>query len=449
MRNRSTQSEDLVARIVAYLARRGAPESSARLAQEFLRMAPASEQQATRLLRPLLEPAGVRYREGEGWCREVVPAAQAPNLPAMLAMVVDPVRGELTAFAPGTEGPLAENEIRWPETIAVVHDGPARSRLHAWLAEQRRQAPARIILLRRAVRDVVRLPREAGLEAICSALDVRWLDAGDSAGAAASIAVAMAACLHRAALRREEMGIEDPAAEGARGAGDDLLVLPGTITADQLAALPESPGVYRFFDRDDQLLYVGKASNLRRRVSSYFSGRGTGRHGARFLDRVHRLEFDPLPSELEALLRESKEIRGKKPKANVQFEVHERAHAVLPLSTSRCIALLLPSSSPGEVTAILVRDGRYYGHVRIGPNGGGLAKSHRLLGKAVCARKIPVGARREPDRETQILGTWLAKHEASVSRLDLGDCTKAAQAADALRAAARRMQDDTGRTDYR
>ena len=406
-------------------------------------MAPASEEQASRLLRPLLEPAGVSYREGEGWSRAVMPAGPAPGL-AMLAMVVNPRRAELTAHAPGAEGTLAEGEIRWPETIAVVHEAPARGRLHAWLAERRLPAPARIMLLRRAVRDVVRLPRDAGLEAICSALEVRWLDTGDAAG----VAAAMAACLYRAALRREELGIEEPAAEGTRGAGDDLVVLPGTITADELAALPESPGVYRFFDRDDLLLYVGKASNLKRRVSSYFSGRRTARHGARFLDRVHRLEYDPLPTELEALLREAKEIRGKKPKGNVQLDVHERPHAVLPSSESRCWALLLPAPEAGEVTAILVRDGRYRGHVRIGPNGGGLARSHRLLGMAVCPRKTSESPR-EMDRDTQILSTWLAKHGDSVSRLDLGDCTKAAQAADALRAAARRMQDDTGRTDYR
>ena len=442
-----SNSDDLVARIVGFLARRGAPESSARLVERFLRMMPASEEQATRLLRPLLEPAGIGYRDGEGWSQGSVPPVQTSlTRTTVRAVVVDPERDALVAYDAGGEGPLSPDDIRWPETFAIVLDGPARGRLHAWLVERRLPAPARIALLRTLVRSVARVPRGAGLEEICSTLGVRWLDAGDAAG----VAAAMAACLAETASRREEAGLEELGAdETTPNAGEDLVVLPGTITADQLAAIPESPGVYRFFDRDDELLYVGKASNLKRRVSSYFSGRRTARHGERFLDRIHRLEYDPLPSELEALLREAKEIRGKKPRGNVQLEVHERPHAVLPLSTSRCWALLLPSPSPGEVTAILVRDGRYYGHVRIGPNGGGLAKSHRLLGKAVCGRKIPVGAQREPDRETQILGTWLAKYEDSVSRLDLGDCTKAAQAADALRAAARRMQDDTGRTDYR
>ncbi len=410
-------------------------------------MMPASEEQATRLLRPLLEPAGIDYRDGEGWSPAGrPPAAVGPARPTVRAVVVDPERNALIVHDAGAEGPASVDEILWPETFAVVLDGPARGRLHAWLAERRLPAPARIVLLRKVVRSVVKLPRDTQLEEICSALGVRWLDTGDAAG----VAAAMAACLAETAARREEAGLEDIAADGpSHNDGEDLVVLPGTITADQLAALPESPGVYRFFDRDDQLLYVGKASNLKARVSSYFSGRRAARHGERFIDRIHRLEHEPLPSELEALLRVAKEIRGKKPKGNVQFEVHERPHSVMPLSASRCWALLLPSPSAGEVTAILVRDGRYYGHVRIGPQGGGLAKSHRLLGKAVCGRRTPSGSKQEPDRETQILGTWLAKHGDSVSRLDLGDCTKAAQAADALSAAARRMQDDTGRTDYR
>jgi len=444
---RAGGSEDFVARIAAYLAQRGAPESSARLAERFLRMATSSEDQATRLLKPLLEPAGIMYRPGAGWSRErtaaILPDVAAPALLTTRAVVVDPQTGALHAHDPGAEGPCAPGEILWKETVAVVLDGPSRGRLHAWLAGRRLPAPARIAILRRAVRGTIKASRGAGLEEICSALGVRWLDAGDAAG----VAAAMASCLHRAAMRREEMGIDDDAG-GASRAADDLVVLPGTITADQLASLPETPGVYRFFDRNDELLYVGKASNLKRRVSSYFPGRRAGRHGARFLDRIHRLEYDDLPSELEALLRESKEIRGKKPKGNVQFEVHERAHAVLPLSASRCWALLLPSAMSEAVTAILVRDGRYLGHVRIGPDGGGLSRSDRLLGRAVCARRTD-DAGRPMDRETRILSTWLAKHGDTISRLDLGDCTKAAQAADALRAAARRMQDDAGRTDYR
>jgi DNA polymerase-3 subunit epsilon len=81
--------------------------------------------------------------------------------------------------------------------------------------------------------------------------------------------------------------------------------------------LPALPGVYLMRDRDGEVLYVGKAANLRRRVRSYF-GPG-GRHGrliGRALEGLHRLDHEVCGSEFEALLRESRLLKELRPPCN-------------------------------------------------------------------------------------------------------------------------------------
>jgi DNA polymerase III epsilon subunit family exonuclease len=91
-----------------------------------------------------------------------------------------------------------------------------------------------------------------------------------------------------------------------------------------LAHLPESPGIYRMLDRAGDVLYVGKARDLRARVRSYFAGRARGRVAA-LREALHDIEVFPTDSEIEALLRECAEIRALRPPFNVQVQVFRRA----------------------------------------------------------------------------------------------------------------------------
>lgn len=94
------------------------------------------------------------------------------------------------------------------------------------------------------------------------------------------------------------------------------------IKPEQVAALPEEPGIYRFRDANGRLLYVGKAKNLRRRVESYFRPiTSDSSRRAAFLAELHRLETETTGTELEALLREAEEIRTGRPAWNVQMNV--------------------------------------------------------------------------------------------------------------------------------
>ncbi|HEX7030340.1 MAG TPA: GIY-YIG nuclease family protein, partial [Gammaproteobacteria bacterium] len=105
--------------------------------------------------------------------------------------------------------------------------------------------------------------------------------------------------------------------------------LPPHLPAAEIDALPEAPGVYRFYDENGLLLYVGKSVNVRSRVLSHFSADHSSAKEMRLAQQVRRVECTTTAGELGALLLENREIKERSPTLNRR---QRRAERLLSLS---------------------------------------------------------------------------------------------------------------------
>jgi len=87
-----------------------------------------------------------------------------------------------------------------------------------------------------------------------------------------------------------------------------------------IKTLPNNPGIYKYFDEHGELIYVGKAKNIRKRVSSYFTKTFTGYKTHELVKRIRRIEFTIVNNEKDAFLLENALIKEHQPRFNINLK---------------------------------------------------------------------------------------------------------------------------------
>lgn len=87
-----------------------------------------------------------------------------------------------------------------------------------------------------------------------------------------------------------------------------------------ISSLPEEPGIYQYFDKSEQIIYVGKAKNIKKRVSSYFNKNQENNKTRLLVKSIVRVKYIVVSNELDALLLENNLIKTYQPKYNIQLK---------------------------------------------------------------------------------------------------------------------------------
>src|SRR5438034_3075051 len=164
---------------------------------------------------------------------------------------------------------------------------------------------------------------------------------------------------------------------------------------EQIARLPEQPGVYLYFNAEGDTIYVGKARALRDRVRNYLGGSGSDAKRDALLEEIARLEVIVTDSVVEALALENNLIKQRAPKYNILLR-DDKNYTYLQLTTNEAFPRVL-------VARRVERDGSFYAGPFLPATVGRktMALTHRLFGMRSC-NEVITGRRGRPCLEYDI-----------------------------------------------
>jgi hypothetical protein len=458
-------NRSIVDKIVAYVAGRGADGVDAKeLAEVFLSPASAPPQLCARLIgsvlsgdpRLALGPDGrwrVNRSEPAGGVASDYTVIEATEVAAgagrcfisWAALRVDAAGrvGQAVSSAIRPEEPWPRDLVLPPQIKAAVLAGPPLAEAVRQAADFARGSTVvayRIGGFQSAVARAMGAPGETpqplslerlgkrapGLKADSrEALAARLgLPVREAAGAAAT-ARATAEMLSAMLARKETFGLGAPEGWSEMQHAKKIEVDFSGFDFDRsfISSLPESPGIYIMRDANGAAIYVGKASNLRSRVQSYFRPRmERDEKTERILEALWRVEVEETGSELAARLAEQRAIRALQPAINVQFDVHDRAEAVK--GPARRILLALPGPDATEVEIFMLDGDRAMRRMRL-PRAEALERLRPLLSEFFFRPKSPAGesatqSSGESEREElQIARSWLEHNADRVNAMDV------------------------------